>query len=32
MQEAVATEATVEDVDEFLGTFGVLLDLPLVYH
>ena len=32
MQEAVAGEATVEHVDEFLGNFGVLLDLPLVYH
>lgn len=32
MQEAVATEATVEHVDEFLGGFEVLLDLPLVYH
>jgi Protein of unknown function (DUF3567) len=32
MQEAVAREATVEHVDEFLGTFDVLLDLPLVYH
>lgn len=32
MQEAVATDATVEHVDEFLGSFEVLLDLPLVYH
>lgn len=32
MQEAVASEATVEHVDEFLGDFGVLLDQPLVYH
>ena len=32
MQEAVESEATVERVDEFLGTFGVLLDLPVVYH
>ena len=32
MQEAVASEASVERVDEFLGAFDVLLDLPLVYH
>ena len=32
MQEAVAKEATVEHVDEFLGAFGVLLDHPVVYH
>ncbi|MGW8183057.1 MAG: BTH_I0359 family protein [Burkholderiales bacterium] len=32
MQEAVANEATVEHVDEFLGAFGVLLDFPVVYH
>lgn len=32
MQEAVASDATVEHVDEFLGDFGVVLDLPLVFH
>ncbi|HXV10353.1 MAG TPA: DUF3567 family protein [Burkholderiales bacterium] len=32
MQEVVAEGATVENVDEFLGEFGVLLDLPVVYH
>jgi hypothetical protein len=32
MQEAVSTEATTEHVDEFLGSFGVLLDSPVVYH
>ncbi len=32
MREAVAKEASVEHVDEFLSAFGVLLDLPVVYH
>lgn len=32
MRDIVAKGATVENVDEFLGEFGVLLDLPVVYH
>lgn len=32
IQEVVAKGATVENVDEFLGDFGVLLDVPVVYH
>lgn len=32
MREVVASGGTVENVDEFLSEFGVLLDLPVVYH
>ncbi len=32
MQAVVDKGATVEHVDEFLGDFGVLLDMPVVYH
>jgi len=32
MQEVVAKGATVENVDDFLSEFGVLLDMPVVYH
>lgn len=32
MQDVVTGGGTVENVDEFLGEFGVLLDLPVVYH
>lgn len=32
MRNAVSENATVEHVDEFLGNFDVLMNLPLVYH
>ena len=32
LQAAVAEDASVERVDEFLGTFDVLLNQPLVVH
>ena len=32
IQDVVAGGGTVENVDEFLGEFDVLLDLPVVYH
>lgn len=32
MRSAVSENATVEHVDEFLGNFDVLMNLPLVYH
>ncbi len=32
MQNAVAEDATVEHVDEFLGSFDVVMNLPLVVH
>lgn len=32
MQRAIAEEATVEHVDEFLEGFDELLDTPVVYH
>jgi len=32
LRDAVAKNASVENVDEFLGSFDVLLNLPLVYH
>lgn len=32
LQDAVAEEPSVEQVDEFLGSFEVLLNQPLVVH
>jgi hypothetical protein len=32
LQAAVAEDASVERVDEFLGSFDVLLNQPLVVH
>lgn len=32
MRNAVSENASVEHVDEFLGNFDVLMNLPLVYH
>ena len=32
LQAAVADDASVERVDEFLGSFDVLLNQPLVVH
>ena len=32
LQAAVAEDASVERVDEFLGSFDVLLNLPVVFH
>ena len=32
MQDAVADEASVERVDDFLGNFDILLNQPLVVH
>ncbi|MGH8764307.1 MAG: DUF3567 family protein [Burkholderiales bacterium] len=32
MRTAVAEDASVEHLDEFLGSFDVLLDVPLVRH
>lgn len=32
MQNAVDEDASVEHVDEFLGSFDVLMNVPVVYH
>ena len=32
MQKAIAEEATVEHVDEFLDGYDVMFDLSVVYH
>ena len=32
MKGAIAEDATVDHIDEFLGTFDILLNLPVVYH
>jgi hypothetical protein len=32
MKGAIAEDATVEHLDEFLGGFDILLNLPVVYH
>lgn len=32
LRDAVGLEASVEQVDEFLGGFDVLLNLPVVVH
>ena len=32
IREAVAQDATVEHVDEFLGGFDLLLNQPVAYH
>ena len=32
MKGAIAEDATVEHIDEFLGGFDILLNLPVVYH
>lgn len=32
MNNAIAEDASVEHVDEFLGNFDVLMNVPVVYH
>ncbi|MBI4194868.1 MAG: DUF3567 family protein [Betaproteobacteria bacterium] len=32
MQGAIDEEASAEHIDEFLGNFDVLLNVPVVYH
>ena len=32
MKEVIAKDASVEHVDEFLGSFDILLNTPVVYH
>ncbi len=32
MKNVVAEDASIEHIDEFLGGFDVLLNLPVVYH
>lgn len=32
MKNVVAEDASAEHIDEFLGGFDVLLNLPVVYH
>lgn len=32
MQTVIAENATVENVDDYLDNFGILLDQPIVYH
>lgn len=32
MKNAVAEDASIEHVDDFLGRFDVLMNLPLVFH
>lgn len=32
MKQAVAEDASAEHLDEFLGSFDELLNLPVVYH
>lgn len=32
MRGAISEDATVEHIDEFLGSFKILLNLPVVYH
>lgn len=32
LRDAAAENASFENVDEFLGNFDMLLNLPLVYH
>lgn len=32
MNDAIAEDASVEHVDEFLGNFDVLMNVPVVYH
>ena len=32
MQGAIAEEASAEHIDEFLGSFDILLNMPVVYH
>ncbi len=32
MKEAVAEDASAEHLDEFLGSFDEILNLPVVYH
>ncbi len=32
MRNAIAEDASVEHVDEFLGNFDVLFNVPVMYH
>ncbi|MBX9812511.1 MAG: DUF3567 domain-containing protein [Burkholderiales bacterium] len=32
MKNAIAEDASVEHVDEFLGSFNILLNVPVMYH
>ena len=32
MKGAIAEEASAEHIDEFLGSFDILLNMPVVYH
>ncbi len=32
MKHAIAEDASIEHVDEFLGKFDILLNVPVVYH
>jgi len=32
MQNAIDEDASVEHVDEFLGSFDILLNVPVTYH
>lgn len=32
MRQVIAEEASVEHVDEFLGSIGALMNLPVTYH
>jgi hypothetical protein len=32
MKGAIAEDASIEHVDEFLGNFDILLNVPVVYH
>ena len=32
MKSAIAEDASIEHVDEFLGKFDILLNVPVVYH
>lgn len=32
MKGAIAEEASAEHIDEFLGSFDILLNIPVVYH
>ena len=32
MKDAIAVDASADHVDEFLGNFDILFNLPVVYH
>lgn len=32
MKSAIAEDASIEHIDEYLGNFDVLLNVPVVYH